>query len=189
MAAVSRGITNLQDKQFDVVYAGSDTAPVRAPLNVLPSAQPTGTGAEGDISWNDTANGLEVFDGTQWRKLADRIIIPFSWVAASVDTSIFIADRAYKLLAVRWVTTVAGGDAGAVTGDIKKCTGTQAPSAGTTMLSATFDLKTTANTVTSSTLSSTAADLLLATGNRIAVDYTGTLTSAVGYGQIILEAV
>jgi hypothetical protein len=43
--------------------------------------------------------------------------------------------------------TVAGTNAGAVTLDIEKLTGTQALDAGVSILSATFDLKGTANTV------------------------------------------
>lgn len=93
-----------------------------------------------------------------------------------VDTSFFVANRAYTITAVRVNHGVAGSDAGAVTLDVKKATGTQAPSAGTTVLSATHNLKAVANTVVNLGLSATAANLDLAAGDRLAIDYTGVLT-------------
>lgn len=92
------------------------------------------------------------------------------------DASFFIANRAYTVTAVRVNHGVAGSDAGTVTLDVKKATGTQAPASGTTVLSATHNLKATANTVVNLGLSATAGNLDLAAGDRLAVDYTGVLT-------------
>jgi alcohol dehydrogenase YqhD (iron-dependent ADH family) len=102
-----------------------------------------------------------------------------------VDTTAFIADRAYTVTKVRAVNTIAG-TGGAASVDVKKCTGTQAPASGTTMLTAAFDLTTTANTVTTPTLT-TGAVLTLAAGDRIALDFTGTLTSLVGLIEIFVS--
>lgn len=109
-----------------------------------------------------------------------RVTIPLVAAASVVDQTVFTADRAYELVGVEEVHTVAGNDAGAVTLDVKKCTGTQDPSAGTTMLASTFNLKSTANTVVSATLSATTANRKLADGNRVAFDITGTPTSYAG---------
>lgn len=104
--------------------------------------------------------------------------------AQAVDHHFFIADRAYSLVAVREIHSTAGTDAGAVTLDVKKCTGTQAPSAGTTVLTATFNLKGTADTVNAGTIVATT----LAVGDRLAVDITGTTTSVAGVNvSVVLQ--
>lgn len=115
--------------------------------------------------------------------------VSYTFGATAVDANFFIAPRALRVISAAFVPTVAGTDASAVTADIKKCTGTTAPASGTSVLSATFNLKGTANTVQTATLTSTAADLLLAAGNRLAIDNTGTLTSVVGTVTVELEEV
>jgi hypothetical protein len=92
----------------------------------------------------------------------------------------FIADRAYQITAIRESHTVAGSDAGAVSLEVEKLTGTQALDSGVTTQAAVINLKGTANTVQSATLSATAADLLLAAGDRLALKDTGTLTAVAG---------
>jgi hypothetical protein len=105
------------------------------------------------------------------------ISIPLS--AATVDTNIFVATRPVRVVAIREAHATAGSDGGAVTLHIRKCTGTQAPSAGTAVHSGTANLKGTANTVQS--LSITAgSDSRLSTGDRLAIDVTGTLTALAG---------
>ena len=78
------------------------------------------------------------------------------------------------------VTLTLGTDAGAVTGSVEKLTGTQAPGAGVTVLSATANLKGANNTVQSPALSATAANLLLATGDRVGFVLSGTATAVAG---------
>lgn len=98
-----------------------------------------------------------------------------------VDETFFIADRAYQVMAIREVHATAGNDAGAVAAQITKDTGTAAPGAGTDLLTSTgFNMKATANTVQAGTLVGTAATLLLAAGDRLAIDFNGTLTSLAG---------
>lgn len=107
----------------------------------------------------------------------------FDVLAASVDNTVYIARRNCKVTSVKFVLTVAGGASAAAL--LKKCTGTQAPSAGTAFTSS-MDLNgTTANTVTTPTLTESAT--YLAAGDRIGLDLSGTLTSLVGNITITLE--
>jgi len=91
----------------------------------------------------------------------------------------FIAPFAMQIASVREVHSVSGTDAGAVTLDIEKLTGTQALDAGVSTLSAPINLKGTANTVVTSTLGS-ATNTTLATGDRLALKDAGVLTSLSG---------
>lgn len=104
--------------------------------------------------------------------------------ASLADQAFFIADRAYQIQSIREVHSTAGTDASAVNVQVTKDTGTQAPGAGSNLLtnnsSAGFNLKGTANTVQAGTLETTAATLKLAPGDRLSVDFAGTLTSVAG---------
>ncbi len=113
-------------------------------------------------------------------------------LAASVAKWIFIADRAYQVTAVREVHSVAGGASAAVRP--RKITDTSAPgaAAGATvkeLTTAAIDLTATINTVVSPALSATVADLQLAAGDRIALNFSGTLTGLVGLIEIVLKAI
>lgn len=104
--------------------------------------------------------------------------------ASLADEAFFIADRAYDVVAVREVHATAGTDVGAVNLQVTKDTGTAAPGAGTDLLTnnanAGFNLKGTANTVQSGTLTATVASKRLAAGDRLSVDFAGTLTTLAG---------
>lgn len=97
------------------------------------------------------------------------------------DLSFYIAARPVKVVGARASHGTAGSDGGAVTLQVTKCTTTQAPSAGTPLLTnntnAGFDLKATANTPQTGALVGTAASVTLAAGNRLALDLTGTPTA------------
>jgi hypothetical protein len=101
-----------------------------------------------------------------------------------VDGAFFVAPRACVVTAVQWVHAVAGTDGSAVNVQLVKDTGTNAPGAGTDLLTnntnAGFNCKGTANTVQNGTLTATAASLKLAAGDRLSVDYAGTLTTLAG---------
>ncbi len=92
----------------------------------------------------------------------------------------FIAPFACEVVSVREAHTTAGTDAGAVTLDIEKLTGTQAPDAGVSVLSATIDLKGAANTVQAPALTATTANKRLAAGDRLCLKDAGTLTAVAG---------
>lgn len=104
--------------------------------------------------------------------------------ASLADQAFFVADRAYNVVAISEVHATAGNDAGAVNLQVTKDTSTDAPGAGTDLLTnntnAGFNLKGTANTVQNGTLTATAASLKLAAGDRLSVDFAGTLTTLAG---------
>jgi len=122
---------------------------------------------------------------------ADRVLISHSISAASVDDWVFIADRAYTVVSIKEVHGAEGTDAGAATGAVRKVTAVAAPgaAAGATVkefLTTAFDLKSTANTTVTGTLTATAADLNLAAGDKIGVNFVGVLTGLDG-GVIVIE--
>ncbi len=92
----------------------------------------------------------------------------------------FIAPFACEVVSVREVHTTAGTDAGAVTLDVEKLTGTTAPDSGVSVLSATINLKGTANTVQAPALTGTTANKQLAAGDRLALKDAGALTAVAG---------
>lgn len=113
-------------------------------------------------------------------------------LAASVDKWVFIANGAYQVVSIEEIHSVVGGASAAV--KARKVTGVAAPGAaasGTVVEFATagFDLTATANTTQTATLSSTAADLQLADGDKIGLDFSGTLTGLVGVLTITLKAI
>jgi hypothetical protein len=82
---------------------------------------------------------------------------------------------------VREVHAVAGDDAGAVTGTIRRCQGTEAATAGDDLLGDTkINLKGTALTEQTPALTATTANLTLEAGNRLSLDVTGTTDTLAG---------
>ena len=97
-----------------------------------------------------------------------------------IDCNIFTANRRWKVVGVSEVHTTAGSDGGSVSVDVKKCTGTTVPASGTSVLSAAFNAKGTAQTVQAGALSATDSSLVLDPGDRLGVDFAGTLTALAG---------
>ncbi len=134
----------------------------------------------------DTSDDVpKVSNGTNW--------VPLTYVEVSykqqpngelADEAFFIASRAMQVVSIRQVHSTAGTNGSAVSLQVVKDTGTDAPGAGTNLLtnnsSAGFNLKGTANTVQTGTLNATVANLKLAAGDRLSVDFAGTLTDAAG---------
>jgi hypothetical protein len=115
------------------------------------------------------------------------IIVTRAINANSVDEHVYVAPFACRVVSIREIHSVAGGSAAAVR--TRKITDTSAPgaSAGATVkeLSAAFDLTVTANTTQVATLTGTAtpitnSDYYLAAGDKLALDFSGTLTNLVG---------
>lgn len=120
----------------------------------------------------------------------DRVVITKTFNASSVDDWVFVADRPYTVVSIKEVHSVAGNDGGTVTADVRKVTDVSAPgaAAGSTVkefLSAALNLKSTANTTVTGTLTATGADLDLATGDKVGVNYVGTLTTLAGAVLVI----
>ncbi len=95
----------------------------------------------------------------------------------------FVADRKYKVKGVRVVHGTASSSG---TVQVEKLTGTQAKAAGVGLLASAASTAGTANTVLSPTLTSTAADLILAAGDRLGLSNGGTLTSG---ANLVVEVI
>lgn len=112
--------------------------------------------------------------------------INIEYNASSIDKTCFVATRAYVVQGISGSPTVAGSDGGAVTAAIKKASGTTAIASGTALHSGTYNLKGTADTVQNLTLSTTSGVTAIAAGDRIGIDFTGTLTAATGVITVCL---
>lgn len=104
--------------------------------------------------------------------------------ADCIDQNIFIADAAYLVTGVQYTHATAGNDAGSVNVQLTKDTSTDAPGAGTDLLTnnsnAGFNCKGTANTVQTGTLVTAEATRTLAAGDRLSLDFAGTVTALAG---------
>jgi hypothetical protein len=108
--------------------------------------------------------------------------------ANSVDRHIFVAPYACRLVSVREIHSVVGGAAAAVRP--RKITDTSAPGAAASatvkeLTTAAIDLTATINVTQVATLTAIAAtvtnsDIYLAAGDKLALDFSGTLTGLIG---------
>lgn len=87
----------------------------------------------------------------------------------------FVSERQYNVLAVAEVHGTAGTDASAVTLQIERLQGTEAPDSGDALLSTALSLKATANTVQYGTLVNTGVTALQR-GDRLSLKDSGSLT-------------
>lgn len=110
----------------------------------------------------------------------------YSWVAASIDSTMFVATRQMRVLGITARVEVAGTDAGAVTAAIKKAASGTDIAAGTALHSGTINLKGTVDTNQVLTLSTTSTDLDIPAGTAIGIDFTGVLTTASGCVTVAL---
>jgi hypothetical protein len=108
------------------------------------------------------------------------VVLTHGYTASSVDTAIFTASRAYVVKSVILRPDVIGSDGGAVTVAVKQAPSGTAIAAGTAVHTGTGDLKGAANTNQVLALSATPSDLYIAAGSSLGLDFTGTLTAAVG---------
>ena len=124
---------------------------------------------------------LAVSNGTNWIYPGRVEVVSNGAVA---DGAFYVANRAMEVVAIRQIHSVAGTDGSAVSLQVTKDTTTNAPGAGTDLLTnntnAGFNLKSTANTVQTGTLTATAATKKLAAGDRLSLDFAGTLTDVAG---------
>ena len=96
------------------------------------------------------------------------------------DEVVITLNRPYELTLVQQIHSTLGTDGSAVTVTVTKDTGTQAPGAGTALLTAGFNLKATANTVQEATLTTTLDNRKFSKGDRLAIKFSGVLTSVAG---------
>jgi hypothetical protein len=98
----------------------------------------------------------------------------------AADLPFFIARQPCEVLWVAESHIVAGTDAGSVTMDIVKLTSGQAVASGVSILTTEFDMKSTANTPVQKEGKDLSANRQLKNGDRLALDFTGTLTDLAG---------
>lgn len=154
-------------------------------LPSLSYAQQTGASSQLLLKF---PNGYISPNGTQLNKMVDAINggeICQSYVQKAagntlIDETFFVATRAMRVISISAVYSVTNGAGQTV--QVVKDTGTNAPGAGTDLLTnntnAGFDLNLTANTVQTGTLVTTAGVTNLAVGNRLAVDFSSTPAAA-----------
>lgn len=129
-----------------------------------------------NVSFSDIVN----------RKLYVHHVLPGVTAALPANYGTFlIVPVACLVTRIQEVHETAGNDAGAVTINVEKLTGTQAPGAGSGILSSTINLKGTANTVVTGTLTTTSSIRSLAAGDRLALLKTGTLTLVAGVTVLV----
>lgn len=117
-------------------------------------------------------------------------ILTTELLAASVDKWLYVADRAYQVTLVEEIHSVVGGSSAAVRPRKITAATTAAPGAAvaagiTEITAASIDLTAAINVTQTAALTATAADLLLADGDKIGLDFSGTLTGLVG--QLIIH--
>jgi len=105
-------------------------------------------------------------------------------LAASVDTVMFVAKDPCRIVGFSEIHSVAGGSGAAVRPRKILAATVAAPgaaaAAGVIELTASIDLTTTVNTLVSPAITATAAQTLFAAGDKLALDFSGTLTALVG---------
>jgi hypothetical protein len=114
------------------------------------------------------------------------IPVTFLYTASIVDQTFFVADRPYVVKAVRGRVDVAG-TGGACTGVVRKVASGTALASGAAVNTGSYNLVGTVNTQQALSLSATSSDLLLAAGDALSFDVTGTATSAVGCITVTLN--
>lgn len=156
---------------------------------VLPGwSQTVGTAADKLLAVNFAAVGG---GGMVSSSTLDTFSVTTDLMAASVDKWVWVAPQACILTSISEVHSVVGGSSAAVR--FRKITDTSAPGAsasGTVKeLAASIDLTATINTVVNPTLTATAADITLAAGDKVAADFSGTLTGLVGHATLNFKAI
>ena len=108
------------------------------------------------------------------------VVLTFTAPTATeaVDQNVFVADQAYQLVSAEEAHAGKGGSGATVYPG--KCTNVQTPGGSANMLAATFDLTGANNTVVAGTLSATLANTRLAAGDRIALNFGGTVAGLDG---------
>jgi hypothetical protein len=113
-------------------------------------------------------------------------IKPFATVT---EYDLWVATAAYQVTAIKAVPSTVQG--GALTATICKATGATAPVKTTTPMHAAdaLDFNATAYTVQTPSLTATTADLQLAAGDRIGIDFSAALTAGHGVVSITLKRI
>lgn len=118
----------------------------------------------------------------KWVNLRDLVVVTCRTLLAAdqIDQSCFTANRQYVLYKVTEIHTTAEATAGSLTITIRKQVGTQAVASGTDLLASTINGKGTAQTLQTGSLTTTEANLIINTGDRLGLDFTGSATELAG---------
>jgi hypothetical protein len=103
------------------------------------------------------------------------IPVTFNYYAGAIDTSFFIASRAYRVRSVILRVDVTAG--AGITALIKKAPSGSAINTGTSISTTVFALDGAAFTNQVGALSATPADLEIAAGDAIGIDFTGAVAA------------
>ena len=101
-----------------------------------------------------------------------------SSLTTATSTTLFVAPTDCTLIGLELTFSTAAGGNSTLT--VTHETGTQAPGAGTTTMSGSFNLNATANTAQSATLSSTTSVLTLNKGDRLSALFANAIQSSAG---------
>lgn len=116
-------------------------------------------------------------------KLTRDVVAPEVWLPTNghlVDQTFYVARAPMRVVGIRGSHLVRGSDGSPVNVQVTKDTGKQLPGGGVNLLAFPgFDLKAPTGDH-DGVLTATAADLELATGDRLGLDFGGTLTSVSG---------
>ena len=98
------------------------------------------------------------------------------------DTTLWIADADCEIVWASEVHEVLGTDGSAVTADVMVVPNGTVVGSGTSLLASTFDLKATVATLQTRSLSAgtLASSRTIAAGQRIGINFTGTMTAVAG---------
>lgn len=109
------------------------------------------------------------------------ISIPIADASVAVDQHCWIADSAYRVLSIEAIwSTVGGASAAVMPTKTTSNVADDSPAEGFTLITAAFDLTDTINVLNTGTLVATEADLLLADGDRLSLNFSGTVTGLEG---------
>lgn len=148
-------------------------------LNSAGTAIPT-------VQWARTADSATVLNNPNGTVITGPLAqgaktVTFNLAAnGSLGTqTFFICDNVYTITGISYSAKTQG--TGTLTCNVTKDTGTQAPGAGVSLQTGTFDCVAIANnTVTAGVLTSTTANLTTAVGDRLAILFTGTVSTLAG---------
>jgi len=110
----------------------------------------------------------------------------FAWFATPADNIFYTAPCKMRVKAVNFRPTVTAAGATAV---VRKVPTAIAITSGTALHSNSLTLDGTTNVNQAGTLSVTAADLIVAAGDSLAVDFTGTTTNSTGVVTVTLTPI
>lgn len=146
------------------------------------------------VTINDTNRGVDLRaandDNTTSPELTfaggNPIAATFAWTATPADNIFYTAPCKMRVKAVNFRPTVTAAGATVV---VRKVPTAIAITSGTALHSNNLTLDGTTNVNQAGTLSATAAHLVLAAGDSLAVDFTGTTTSSTGVVTVTLTPI